>query len=788
MSGTNNSLNAPLMAFMLLLALTTGGCSEDNDHLPSPQSNCSVLTLLNIEPIRYAGEGDEVAGTWDRGMDVIPAGHLAIEQINNRSDILEGYQLQLIDVDSEACGLNAVITEGVTNVFRELVKPDRQDCIVGVVGLLCSATTKAISPIVSHQKIGGYVQLSSSTAPVLSTGEESDLFHIVESSRVFNEATISLMDVYGWSRISIVHSSLGLFSETVANDFVERINSLSNLELVSRVSLSESYEELKETFDTLRDNDARISYWSVDYDESSHLLCEAYRRNSSWPGYIYILREPILSNILNKQTTSCTKEQLLAALDGSFLLQYRLYVDNDTMLCSGVSFSEYKDMYLNKLEEFASRMNVDDFAETDYANTLYDQVWAFALALNNSLPSIDSQNLSFSDYRLSSSRPDAPLISSVLKDELKNITFQGATGEINFNQMNESPTFVDIFQVQNGTPQLIGVYNPFTRNISFTSSDPRNMGKAIPSDSFQTRYKLLPVWFRAFIVTTQVALFCLITANLLLILRWRKTKEIKATSLLLSVQMMVGCYMLCMGPIFLTAAYSVDRSHSNKLIRAFCIIINLTSVGFEVILAPLFFRLLRIQLIFRSKHMTMMSDYWMDKYLFIYALLICAGQIVLLVLWNSISPVTPVIKRTYIQNSITDLPYYDSTMYCTDTASRVWLIVSLSYTIVLLLLLVILAIMTRHIKNQQYKDTKKVNIFIFLVMISIAVTVPLLIFFIDIDNQTGAIVVEWLAYLSVPLFCQVCIFVPKTLPLIMKKSKREYFVTSPSQSADLMLS
>ena len=42
---------------------------------------------------------------WDKGFRLIPVGHLAIKQINNRSDIPPSYQLELIDIESEACGI-----------------------------------------------------------------------------------------------------------------------------------------------------------------------------------------------------------------------------------------------------------------------------------------------------------------------------------------------------------------------------------------------------------------------------------------------------------------------------------------------------------------------------------------------------------------------------------------------------------------------------------------------------------------------------------------------------------
>lgn len=768
---------------MIAVLLAARSCTKDSEKLLLPQNSCSVLSLLNVEPLHYPAEVDRFDGLWNRGLDVIPAGHIATEQINNRSDILPGYELELIDVESEACGVN-VIVEGVANVVKELVKSRKsKTCIVGVVGLLCSAVTKAIYPIVNHPKLGGYVQLSSSTSPIYRITDSdhirpnTNLFRVISTSSVFNDATTSLMKAYGWARISIVHDSVGLFPESVANNFVEKVNrSAPNLELVSRISISRSSPEFSKTFDALRDEDARVSYWSVSYTQSAHLLCEAYRRNFQWPGYIFIIREPTLSNILGTQTTTCSRDELLEGLEGSFLLHYRLFVDDDTLLFSGVSYGEYKELYAKRLQELSNRTN-QNRSETVYANSLYDQVWAFALALNNSLPSINSENISFGDYGIGRG---APFITDTIKNELRSVSFQGASGRISFGEGQESPTFVDIFQVQNGTPQLVGVYNPFANDITFTNNDPRNSSRDFPSDRFKTFYEQIPVWLIGCIVFAQGVLFSLTTVNLILILRWRKKREIKATSPVLSILMVIGCYLLCVGPILLAIIYSITTYYSTEIeshktdtgliVRVLCVLKSLVLVGFEFILATLFLRLFRIYTIFQRKHLRMMSDYWMDKYLVIYTLVVCAGKLILIILWNCIDPIVLVTRRKYIKDLDSfQLPYYVATTYCTSESSRVWLVFTLMYTGVLQLLVLIFAVLTRRIKNDNYKDTKKVNVFIFFVTITFAVTLPLLLISMELDLQTGVIIAEWLAYLFVPTLCQVCLFLPKTLPLLVAK-------------------
>ena len=765
--GPESTTASTLLTSLLILGYLSSRGTEAVSQDHGPESECSTLYLLNVQPYPVSAEKSTALFMWDKAFELIPAGHLAAEQINNSPDILPGRELKLINIDSEACGINT-ISKGITNIYRELINLNRS-CIVGVIGLFCSAVTSAISPIISRPNIGGYVHIAASTLPVHRgnhSQKHSKLFRIIESSSVFNEATLSLMHTYNWHRITSLHTDLDFYFMSTSVDFVRRISSKPELELLASIHTDEnSPAHIMEKFDVLRQKEARISYWSVPYDQAAFFLCTAYQRNFTWPEYVYIIQEHDISRIVEIET-SCTKEEVVTAMEGVFILKYRLYVENDTELVSGVNYSEYEQLYSQRLKEFANTTN-ETLQKNVYANSMYDQVWAFALAVNNSLSSIESQNLSFEDYGLGKSVPTIP---NILKGELKHVTFQGASGRIDFSKNQGSPTHVNIFQVQKGKPKLIGIYDPYDRNITLTEAAPRV--RDIPKDTFDTIYQLLPPWLGACILVAQVTLFCLITTNLVLIVWWRKEREVKAISPLLSIFMMIGCYFLCAAPLF-TTMYRMLIIHNMDLVTSLCHLkIWASSIGMELILSILFLKLLRIYHIFHAKCMIMMSDYWEDKYLIIYALLICAGKVIILILWNTITPISSKVTREYISSN-NGSPYYWATTHCVMSAE--WSAVILLYSGVLLFMVVVLATETRHIKNDPYKDTKKVNAFIFFIVIILMISIPLWIIFEEIKIELAANMFEWLTYVSAPLLCQVCLFVPKTLPLATIKllSKKE---------------
>ena len=737
---------------LLVLGLPPGYSAFQDDQY---QGQCPTFYLLSVEPYPVS---DELAGIWDKAFELIPAGHLAAEQINQHSNLLPGHELKLIDIDSEACGIN-IIGKGIANVYRELVNPN-QTCIVGVIGLFCSAVTSAISPVISHPNIGGYVHIAASTSPVHRESDHgSNLFHIIESSSVFNEATLALMHTYNWKRITSVRTESEFYFRSTADDFIEKLLSVPEYELVTCIHiLDNSLADFTEKINIMASEGARISYWSVTYDEAAHLLCNAFQMNFTWPGYVYIIQEHNIGQVLQTKT-SCSREEMLTAMNGNFVLEYRLYVENDTYLVSGVKYSEFQRFYNDKLKEFADVIG-ENLHSNLYANSLYDQVWAYALAINSSLPSLESQDLSFEDYGIGK---QPPALSNIIKNMLKNVAFQGASGWIDFSENQESHTYVNIFQIQKGNPKLIGIYNPYARNVTLTEAAPHVSD--VPPDSFETVHNLLPHWLGVCILTSQGLLFGLITTNLFLILKWKNEQDIKAISPFLSLLMMIGCYSLCITPVFLIANRMFVLSNT-AVVKSLCYFKTWTWIGTDLIVGVLFLKLLRIYHVFETFGKT--SRYWSDQYLFLYTLAICAGKAALVILWNSTGSIYLEIFKEYIKKT-DQLPYYVMTVRC--SVSGMWLAVTKLYSGALLFLAMVLAIETRHIEKNRFKDTKKVNAFIFLVVIVTFTSASLLIFFQEVGIQTGTDVAEWLPSFAVPLLCQMFLFFPKTLPLALKKIK-----------------
>ena len=88
-----------------------------------------------------------------------------------------------------------------------------------------------------------------------------------------------------------------------------------------------------------------------------------------------------------------------------------------------------------------------------FGSYLYE-VWALALAMNNSLPVLENKNFSIDNYTIGQHD-----ITTVIEEQMASLNFQGAGGLVVFNKYRA--TAVEIFWMSsNGTEKFVGIYNP----------------------------------------------------------------------------------------------------------------------------------------------------------------------------------------------------------------------------------------------------------------------------------------------------------------------------------------
>ena len=156
---------------MLLLTML---CLHDK-ALASPSSFSSTVSRANAEiskalqiiatiPSMF-GPGDP---QWTRGEEILPGAQLAINEINNTSDLLSGYKLEIIPVKVPKCELS----EGIVPFIEELAS--NRNNIIGIVGYFCHNIARLLSRI-AHSWITHAIQISAAWYPNCKTSRDIPL-------------------------------------------------------------------------------------------------------------------------------------------------------------------------------------------------------------------------------------------------------------------------------------------------------------------------------------------------------------------------------------------------------------------------------------------------------------------------------------------------------------------------------------------------------------------------------------------------------------------------------------
>ena len=733
------------------LILLLGVQAEQSDDRRAP------LHLLNILP--YPDSGPDAG--WDKAYELIPAAELAVDEINDNPQYLPGYKLNLVNVDSEACG-SSLITDGLVNTYSKVFNPTLN--VVGLAGLFCSTVTDTIASTFSKNS-STYLQVAGSTSPVHRNASKFPwLVHLISSSTMFNEALLSLAVQFEWKRIGIIYNALSVLHRENAADMKMRA-------MEANISTSEFYKpivggmEEERIFTILTDSRIRIVYISALASQSVQIMCEAYKRNALYPGYVFIFPERSLADLLSvANKTTCNTDQITKALEGAIFMKYKLINRNATELVSNRTYEEYNEEYLQRLMEMELVNNSSLSKSNVYANVMHDQIWAFALALNKSLQTFQEQNISITSLQLHQTERFA----NIVRSKFANVSFQGASGFIKFNSGKEESSVVNISQVSNGTEEVLGEFNP----DSFPGMMLQLNINILPKDSFKNITLLLPLWESTMFNAVFLVFIAVTTFVLIFLLVFKDRPEVKASSPSLSFAMIAGCYLTFVSALArnIHGGFAITNSH---IFTVLCNVeVWLWMIGLTLLFSALLLRLLRINHIFHAYGKV--SPYWKDRYMVLWILVICCGAILILTVWTVVDQIKMVPSISYQPNA--SPPFFEKRAICSCEMFGLWLFLTLSYNGIFVIVIVFLSVQTRKIRLSNFKNTKQINAFILLTCMTLGLLVPLhYVIGMDRNSALGHFIVTF-AFSCTGVYCQLFVFLPQVFAtmknIILRKSRR----------------
>ena len=276
-----------LILVILVVSYFRNGVYAEN----GVQAEIPTLHLLALVPLRETA-GLPSRSPYNRGEDMIAAADLAVNKINLRDDILPHYRLELVPANAELCGQN-LAADALGNFVRHVTGGDLN--IVGVVGLVCSTVTQAISPLAGRPEIDLLQISAGATSPVFTSEEEYPrLYRMMSSSAVYNDAVLELMASLQWKRIGVVRDTKLIQHKTTADNFLTKVESNAELEVVLLRDVTPTFPT--SPVQSLLPARAKIIYASVTASEARELLCSSYQSNLHWPEFVWLFHRSCLAD------------------------------------------------------------------------------------------------------------------------------------------------------------------------------------------------------------------------------------------------------------------------------------------------------------------------------------------------------------------------------------------------------------------------------------------------------------------------------------------------------------
>nr|AQX17741.1 metabotropic gaba receptor [Hormiphora californensis] len=392
---------------------------------------------------------------------LIPMGEVARDQINNSSDILPDYTLQ-----TKWFNTQAEPGKAIHELFTFIGRNDTRE-YVGIVGPVFTDVTKYVSemaPFFNYVSISPTASSSEFSEHDPSAYDESGAdgkrqyiyrnslrLHPVETN--IYTAVFELAKLCDWEKVHILtgEGEMNAFRKSVVSAFDKE-----QLNLVRYSFTSSNNATIINALQQLKSNNARVIVANFDTDDAYDVFCEAYHRGflSESPEHtgrrVWILPSSLpdtwIRNAAARSGGRCTKENILQAV-GTYLTAQFQWNTTENELGTNFTFNETWESY-DQL--FAAKGENCSCAKEDKAGSLmYDSLWTLAMGLdrflyhyNTSTRAVDMKGTVNSEVEraeiLEKLLERQGNLSTELINSIKTMSFNGASGRIEFGDENDS--------------------------------------------------------------------------------------------------------------------------------------------------------------------------------------------------------------------------------------------------------------------------------------------------------------------------------------------------------------
>ena len=728
----------------LVLLLSTLVCTSSTSAVHKNRT-LFILTLLP-----YPDPFNGFNPSWKEGPSISLALDMARDQINNQTELLPDYHIELIHDDS-GCEYT---TKAYVSFMRHGYYSGNR--LVGVLGPGCSLSAVAVAGLTSKENLT-IVTLHGGGSPLLSNRTAYPYALSSLGTRSFLTTTaIKLIQESNWTLVGVLFDESRLFYSSNAQEF---INSLDDMNLT--VGFSSSIYETFIPLEVIMNKGLRINFLFTPVETTQRVLCLAMHRGMVYDAYQWIVSSNFFDEVAKDvnftyidRLYNCSEEDMKKAiLNKVYFLNFKLSALNETApsTYSKYSFKEYDQIFRERIDEYNSRSDVLNSSKISYSiwsTYFYDSLWAWSVVLDSltrKYPSLDLTKYVYGNTAFS----------DMLMKEFYNLYFEGVSGRIEFhNESGSSVRTLSIVQIDNSNPQQVAYFDEvmgFVVTYTFVSI----------SDRFIQIHRTSLVAAVIFLIIVLLQLATIIVLHVLT-LTYHSYPSVKASGIKLNQFLHIGCYIFILAILLLT----VQEIHqfSEYTMAVLC---NLTTawllpISFTLTFGTVAVRTWRLYRIFT--HYLHPSRFIGDFYLIAFLHFLVLVDIVIATVWVVVDP----LKVKYLFLEVEAGVQVSKRVCFSENAAAMYTVVFV-VRILLLGVVLLLAIQTRNIKNQSF-TTKSLRVLVYL--FSVVVITGFVTFFVShFSNPSSSLSsTSLLTTYNIVLFLFIVfIYSPPLVPLLKEK-------------------
>ncbi|OWK49867.1 Gamma-aminobutyric acid type B receptor subunit 1 [Lonchura striata] len=423
-----------------------------------PRPHCLPHRPPSGKKAVHVGALFPMSGGWPGGQACLPAVRMALEDINERRDILPDYELRLIHVDSKCDPGQAtkLLYELLYNLpFKIILMPG------------CSSVSIFFF---FFARIWNVTVLSyGSSSPALSNRRRfPTFFRTHPSATLHNPTRVQLFKKWGWTKIATIQQTEEVFTSTL--DDLDRRVKEAGLEITFRQSF---FSDPSASVRNLKRQDARIIVGLFYETVARKVFCEVYKEKLYGKKYVWFL----IGWYANKwfrtpdPSINCTEAEMAEAVEGHITTEIVMLNPENTRSISNMTSQEF----IEKLEKRLGN-NPKETGGYQEAPLAYDAIWALALALNKTAQELAKQGVGLDEFNYNNKT-----ITDEIYRALNSSAFEGVSGHVVFDASGSRMAWTLIEQLQDGEYQKIGYYDSTKDNLSWYNND-KWIGGSPPAD------------------------------------------------------------------------------------------------------------------------------------------------------------------------------------------------------------------------------------------------------------------------------------------------------------------